>query len=229
MSYNKTKTNSDLGVEIHKYLLDKGVETPGVDYQKDCLERKEKIKKIEHHFTEIMKVLGLDLSDDSLSETPARVAKMYVNEIFWGLDPDAFPKATVIENKMKYDEIIIESNISVKSQCEHHFITIDGSATVAYIPKDKVLGLSKLNRIVEYFSRRPQVQERLTEQIFHALVYILGTEHVAVYIDAKHFCVSHRGVEDNNSSTQTCKLGGAFKNDSATRSEFLTTAKLKNQ
>jgi GTP cyclohydrolase I len=174
---------------------------------------------------EVMKTLGLDLSDDSLAETPKRVAKMYVNEIFWGLDYDAFPKCTTVENKMRYNEMVVERNVSVQSNCEHHFVVIDGLATVAYVPKTRVLGLSKINRIVEYFSKRPQIQERLTEQIFYALQYILDTEDVAVMIDAQHYCVKSRGVEDTGSSTVTSKLGGGFKTDAAARSEFLSIAR----
>jgi GTP cyclohydrolase I len=168
-----------------------------------------------------MRVLGLDLSDDSLIETPKRVAKMYVNEIFWGLDYDAFPKCTTVDNKMKYDEMVIERNVNVQSNCEHHFVVIDGVATVAYIPKQKVLGLSKINRIVEYFAKRPQIQERLTEQVYHALQFILETDDIAVVIDAQHYCVKSRGVEDVGSSTVTSKIGGVFKSDPSVRLEFM--------
>jgi GTP cyclohydrolase I len=169
--------------------------------------------------------MGLDLSDDSLIETPKRVAKMYINEIFWGLDYDAFPKCTAVDNKMEYDEMVIERNVNVQSNCEHHFVVIDGLATVAYIPKNTVLGLSKLNRVVEYFSKRPQVQERLTEQVYYALQYILGTEDIAVVIDAQHYCVKSRGVEDINSRTVTSKIGGIFKRESSVRHEFLSFAR----
>ena len=218
MSYNKTKTNPDLGLEIHQHLVDCGVETP---LKEGGIGRKEKIEKIEEHFRAIMETLGLDLEDDSLQDTPKRVAKMYVNEIFWGLDYEAFPKCTAVENKMHYDEMVVERNINVQSNCEHHFVVIDGFATVGYIPHKKVIGLSKINRVVEYFSKRPQIQERLTEQIYHALSYILGTEDVAVIIDAQHFCVKSRGVEDVGSSTITSKLGGVFKHDPATKAEFM--------
>lgn len=223
MSYNKTKTDPELGRKIHEHLVKMGVETPTTD---DPLDRKEKIDIIEAHFTGIMRALGLDLKDDSLIETPKRVAKMYVNEIFWGLDYDAFPKCTTVENKMKYDEMVVERNVNVQSNCEHHFVIIDGLATVAYVPKDKVLGLSKINRIVEYFAKRPQIQERLTEQVFHALCYILETDDVAVMIDAQHYCVKSRGVEDTGSSTVTTKLGGGFKSDPAARAEFLSIARM---
>jgi GTP cyclohydrolase I len=223
MSYNKTKTDPDLGQKIHEHLVKMGVETPTTDYH---LDRKEKIDVIEAHFTGIMRALGLDLEDDSLMDTPKRVAKMYVNEIFWGLDYDAFPKCTTVANKMNYDEMVVERNVNVQSNCEHHFVIIDGLATVAYVPNEKVLGLSKINRIVEYFAKRPQIQERLTEQVFHALCYILETENVAVMIDAQHYCVKSRGVEDTGSSTVTTKLGGGFKTDAAARAEFLSIARM---
>lgn len=226
MSYNKTKCDPELGAKVHDHLFKMGVETPRAD---NGIDRKLKIAKIEDHFKNIMSILGLDLTDDSLSETPNRVAKMYVNEIFWGLDYDAFPKCTAVENKMKYNEMVVERNISVQSNCEHHFVVIDGLATVAYVPKQKVLGLSKINRIVEYFSKRPQIQERLTEQIFHALCYILETDDVAVLINAKHFCVRSRGVEDTGSSTVTTRLGGGFKTDPAARAEFMRMVSLDDR
>ena len=221
MSYNKTKTDPELGQQVHEHLVKMGVETP---IKKRNLDRKDQIAIIEGNFAEIMRALGLDLTDDSLIDTPKRVAKMYVNEIFWGLDYDSFPKCTTVDNKMKYNEMVVERNVNVQSNCEHHFVIIDGLATVAYVPKDKVLGLSKINRIVEYFSKRPQIQERLTEQIFHTLQFILGTEDVAVMIDAQHYCVKSRGVEDTGSSTVTCRLGGGFKSDPAARQEFLQIA-----
>ena len=223
MSYNKTKTDPELGQKIHEHLVKMGVETPTKD---SALDRKEKIEVIEAHFNGIMRALGLDLEDDSLMDTPKRVAKMYVNEIFWGLDYDAFPKCTTVANKMNYDEMVVERNVNVQSNCEHHFVIIDGLATVAYVPNEKVLGLSKINRIVEYFAKRPQIQERLTEQVFHALCYILETENVAVMIDAQHYCVKSRGVEDTGSSTVTTKLGGGFKTDPAARAEFLSIARM---
>jgi len=221
MSYNKQKTDPELGQRVHEHLVKMGVETPTMPNNTD---RKDKIDIIEGHFTKIMETLGLDLSDDSLIETPKRVAKMYVNEIFWGLDYEAFPKCTTVDNKMKYNEMVVERNINVQSNCEHHFVVIDGLATVAYVPNNRVLGLSKINRIVEYFSKRPQIQERLTEQVFHTLQFILSTEDVAVMIDAQHYCVKSRGVEDTGSSTVTCRLGGGFKSDPAARTEFLNIA-----
>ena len=216
MSLQKTKCDAELGYKIEEYLREKGVNTPTV---LDSLLKKDefKIKRIEKHFDAIMTTLGLDLGDDSLMDTPKRVAKMYVNEIFWGLRPENFPKCTVIENKMGYDEMVIEKDITM--------MTIDGKAHVAYIPKGKVLGLSKLNRIVEYFSRRPQVQERIAEQVYHALVYILGTEDVAVVIEGVHYCVKSRGVEDHSSSTLTAKLGGCFRSEPDCRAEFMSLIK----
>lgn len=223
MSYNKTKTDPELGQKVHEYLVEMGVETPSTNIRMD---RKDKILEIEKHFNFIMQVLGLDLDDDSLRETPNRVAKMFVNEIFWGLDYEAFPKCTTVDNKMHYNEMVVERNVNVQSNCEHHFVVIDGLATVAYVPKQKVLGLSKINRIVEYFSKRPQIQERLTEQIFHTLCFILETDDVAVMIDAQHYCVKSRGVEDTGSSTVTVRLGGGFKSDPSARNEFLSIARM---
>ena len=223
MSYNKTKTDPELGLKVHEHLVKMGVETP---YEDNGIDRKIKIELIEKAFSTIMRTLGLNLSDDSLMETPNRVAKMYVNEIFWGLDYEAFPKCTTVNNKMNYNEMVVERNVNVQSNCEHHFVVIDGVATVAYVPKDKVLGLSKINRIVEYFSKRPQIQERLTEQIFHTLQFILDTEDVAVMIDAQHYCVKSRGVEDTGSSTVTVRLGGGFKTDASARNEFLSIARM---
>ncbi len=223
MAFDKTKTDPALGKKVHEHLMLVGVETPVID---NGLSRKEKIDLIQRNFNEIATTLGLDLNDDSLIDTPKRVAKMYVNEIFWGLDYAAFPKVTVVDNKMKYNEMVVERGISVQSYCEHHFVNIDGLATVAYIPNNKVLGLSKMNRVVEYFSRRPQIQERLTEQIYHALCFILETENVALTIDAKHFCVKSRGVEDTECSTVTSRLGGNFKAHPEVRAEFLALLKM---
>lgn len=217
MSYNKTKCDPELGLKVHDHLIKCGVETPTVP---TGLSRTDKIEIIERKFVDIMNTLGLDLSDDSLVETPRRVAKMFVGEVFWGLDFEAFPKCTTVINKMGYDEMVVEKTITVKSNCEHHFLPIVGSAYVAYIPKEKVLGLSKMPRIVEYFSRRPQIQERLTEQVYHALQYILETDDIAVVIDATHMCVSQRGVEDTSAQTTTSKIGGKFKTDHSARSEF---------
>ncbi len=218
MSFNPQKVDPELGMRVMEYLKTKGVHTPQIE---NDLSDQQKVEYIRDKFSDIMQTLGLDLSDDSLQDTPNRVAKMFVNEIYWGLDYRKFPKMTAVENKMGYESMVLEKNIVVQSNCEHHFVIIDGYAHVAYIPKEKVLGLSKLNRVVEYFSRRPQIQERLTEQIFYTLEYILETSDIAVMVNAKHFCVKSRGVEDINSETITSKVGGCFKDDPSTRMEFL--------
>ena len=206
MSHPSNKSNAELGKKVHEHLLSVGLETPTTNQV--LADSEEKIKQITPLFTQIMDTLGLDLTDDSLVDTPKRVAKMYVNEIFWGLDYSKFPKCTAIENKMEYnDSFVLERNVNVQSNCEHHFVVIDGLATVAYIPHKYVLGLSKLNRIVEFFSKRPQVQERLTEQICETISYITQSPDVAVYIDAKHYCVKSRGIQDTGSST--VKIGRA--------------------
>lgn len=215
------KTNKELGERVREYLIEKGVETPIVDYGENIEKR---MNIVEENFTRIMLALGLDLKDDSLKDTPKRVAKMYLNEIFYGLNYENFPNCSKFENKMHYDEMVIERGISVNSFCEHHFVNIDGSAIIAYIPKTKVIGLSKLNRIVKFFSKRPQVQERLTEQIYHSLSYILETEDIAVIIEATHHCVKSRGVEDQNCDTMTSKLGGVFR-EQGVRMEFFTLIK----
>jgi len=180
-----------------------------------------KIKVIAKNFREIMAVLGLDLENDSLQNTPQRVAKMYVQELFNGLKDENFPKITVQENSFNYDQMLIERGIEINSVCEHHFVPIIGVCHIAYIPKDKVIGLSKLNRVAQYYAARPQVQERLTEQIKSKLVEILGTDDVAVCLDAAHMCVKMRGIKDSNCMTRTTALGGAFKEDNNARSEFL--------
>ncbi len=181
----------------------------------------EKIRKIEHHFAEIMHTLGLDLTDDSLKGTPRRVAKMYVKEIFSGLNPENKPNIALFENKYQYNQMLVERDISLFSNSEHHFVPIYGKAHVAYISNGHVIGLSKLNRIVQYFAKRPQVQERLTIQIGQELQRILGTKDVAVVIDAHHMCVSTRGIKDATSSTVTAFYEGKFA-DEKTRIEFLT-------
>jgi GTP cyclohydrolase IA len=180
----------------------------------------EKIEKIEGHFLEIMKTLGLDMTDDSLKGTPKRVAKMYIKEIFSGLDARNFPKATLFENKFGYKEMLVEKDITFYSNCEHHFVPFFGKAHVAYFGADKVIGLSKLNRIVQYFARRPQVQERLTNQIGKELQIVLQTENVAVFIEASHLCVASRGIKDTNSSTITTFYGGRFVADEM-KNQFL--------
>ena len=188
----------------------------------------EKIAAIEDRFAEIMDILGLDLTDDSLRGTPKRVAKMYVKEIFNGLNPANKPKMALFENKYKYNEMLVEKNISFYSNCEHHFVPIMGKAHIAYISNGTVVGLSKLNRLVDYFAKRPQVQERLTMQIAKELQKDLGTDDVAVLIDAKHLCVASRGVEDDTSSTVTAFYGGKFK-DEKVREEFLRYLGLNTQ
>ncbi|EDM68610.1 MULTISPECIES: GTP cyclohydrolase I FolE [unclassified Moritella] len=203
---------------VRSVLEERGLETPMIGTGLSSTEKKE---RIESHFTEILKLLELDLSDDSLAETPHRIAKMYVNEIFSGLDYASFPKITLIDNKMQVDEMVKVSNITLTSTCEHHFITIDGKATIAYIPRSKIIGLSKINRIVQFFSRRPQVQERLTQQILVALQTLLDSQDVAVSITATHYCVKARGVMDATSETTTTSLGGIFKSRPETRAEFL--------
>ncbi|MDG1037379.1 MAG: GTP cyclohydrolase I FolE [Polaribacter sp.] len=188
----------------------------------------EKIKTIQHHFKIIMEEMGLDLSDDSLSGTPYRVAKMYIKELFYGLNPANKPKLSTFENKYGYKKMLIEQNINIDSACEHHFLPIIGHANVAYIPKDKVIGLSKINRLVDYYARRPQVQERLVIQILSDLQQVLDTKDVIVSVTAKHLCVSSRGIKDQSSYTTTLEYGGCF-SDSAVRNEFLkviTTQKI---
>lgn len=187
----------------------------------------EKIDAIGQHFRAIMELLGLDLKDDSLKGTPHRVAKMYVKEIFRGLNPANKPAATLFENKYRYNEMLVEKNISFYSNCEHHFVPIIGRAHVAYISNGKVIGLSKLNRLVDYYARRPQVQERLTVQIAKELQQTLGTENVAVIIDAKHLCVASRGVKDDTSATVTSFYGGRFK-EQGLRQELLAYIELKS-
>ena len=201
-------------------VLKKITPTPQVENNLSNVEKKEKITAL---FTEIMNTLGLDLTDDSLCETPHRVAKMYVDEIFYGLETSKFPKITIVENKFGYEHAVIEVKIVTNSHCEHHFVPIIGKTHIAYIPKDKVIGLSKLNRIVDYFAKRPQIQERLTLQIHQSLVNILETEDVAVVTDAMHACVKTRGIKDVTSMTRTSKLSGAFKADTCHRAEFLNT------
>jgi len=180
-----------------------------------------KIELIEKNFKDIMQILGLDLSDESLKETPKRVAKMYVREIFSGLNPENKPQPTLFENKFKFNEMLIEKDITIYSYCEHHFVPIIGKAHIAYFPKNHVIGLSKLNRFAQYFARRPQVQERLTIQIANELKETLQTDDVAVLIDADHLCVASRGVNDVNSSTITSSYHGKFLNDNI-RKEFIS-------
>ncbi|MFC6669843.1 GTP cyclohydrolase I FolE [Marinobacterium aestuariivivens] len=209
---------SDEAKLVREVLQEKGLETPLKD---NGMSREQKYERIKGLMTEVVGTLGLDLEDDSLTETPHRIAKMYVSEIFAGLDYSQFPKMALIENKMAVEEMIKVRDIAVVSTCEHHFVTIDGAAKVAYIPGRKIIGLSKINRIVRFFAQRPQVQERLTQQILVALQTLLETDNVAVTINATHYCVKSRGVMDVNSQTETTALGGIFKSDARTREEFL--------
>lgn len=212
--------------EIGDEHLSTGVETP---MRADAFEisEEEKISKIEEHFKSIMEVLGLDLNDDSLKGTPKRVAKMYIKEIFSGLNPENKPKVALFENKYKYNQMLVEKEITFFSNCEHHFVPIFGKAHIAYISNGSVIGLSKLNRIVQYYAKRPQVQERLTMQIANELKKVLMTDDVAVIIDAKHLCVSSRGVQDINSATVTSYYSGKFENEH-TKQEFLKYIDMKS-
>ncbi|TFH89784.1 GTP cyclohydrolase I FolE [Vibrio ouci] len=204
--------------KVREALLARGLETP---MKSSEMNSEQKYNRIKGLLTEVVSTLGLDLTDDSLAETPHRIAKMYVHEIFSGLDYNNFPKISVIDNKMSVDEMVKVSDIDLTSTCEHHFITIDGLAQVAYIPESKILGLSKINRIVRFFAQRPQVQERLTQQILVAIQTLVETDNVAVTIKATHYCVKSRGVMDANSETSTTALGGIFKTNPQTRAEFL--------
>lgn len=219
----KTSPNPDAelseeAILVRDTLLAHGLETPMID---TGLTAEQKYERVKYLMADVVETLGLDLSDDSLAETPHRIAKMYVHEIFSGLDYRHFPRVSLIDNKMGADEMVRIRDIDLTSTCEHHFVTIDGVARVAYIPRDRIIGLSKINRIVRFFGQRPQVQERLTRQILVALQALLGTEDVAVSIDATHYCVKSRGVMDSNSQTSTTALGGCFRENIHTRAEFL--------
>jgi len=194
-----------------------------------ALSEDEKIEKIQEHVAAILDILGMDLTDDSLKGTPKRVAKAYVKEIFGGLNPDRRPSASTFENKYEYGEMLVEKNITLYSTCEHHLLPIIGKAHIAYISNGNVVGLSKMNRIVEYYARRPQVQERLTLQVIEELQRILKTENVACIIDAKHLCVNSRGIRDVASSTVTAEYGGVFKTNETLRKEFLSYIQLETE
>jgi len=222
----KTKENNH-SVSNHEFLrilendsVENKAETP-LRANAFELSNQEKIEKITYHFQKIVETLGLDLNDDSLKGTPSRVAKMYVNEVFSGLHPNNKPGVTLFENKFQYNQMLVEKNIKVHSYCEHHFVPIIGKAHIAYFSNEHVIGLSKINRIVDHFARRPQVQERLTEQIAEELMQVLKTDDVAVIIEAEHMCVSMRGIKDNGSSTTTSSFRGKFTN-SEIKNEFLT-------
>ena len=217
---DENPNNNELTVEeIGDTHMMTSIDTPMRDDAFD-LSDEEKIERIQEYFAGIMETLGLDLNDDSLSGSPKRVAKMYVNELFNGLKPENKPRAATFENKYQYNRMLVEKNITVNSACEHHFLPIIGNAHVAYISSGKVIGLSKINRIVEYYSRRPQVQERLALQVLNELKSILDSEHVAVLIEAKHLCVTTRGIRNEHSTTITAEYSGKFKEEE-TRKEFL--------
>jgi len=210
------KYDAELGQQVHNHLIELGVETPmngGYEHNVGFIGMK---------FYDIMEKLGCDMDDDSMRDSPNRVATMFLDELFSGMDYEKFPRCTIFENKMNFDSMVVQKNIIVKSVCEHHFQTIYGKCHVAYIPTGNVIGLSKLNRVVNFFARRPQVQERLTEQAYRALQLILDTDNVAVYMECDHFCVKARGVEDVNSSMVTSRLGGAFFDIPQARAEFMS-------
>lgn len=219
--HTNTENNklSNEAIAVKNALLKAGLETP-MD-SSITMSNEAKIRRIKSLMAEMLTVLGLDLNDDSLQDTPQRIAKMYVSEIFSGLDYSTFPKISTVENKMNVEEMVKISDINLTSTCEHHFVVIDGFAKVAYIPQDRVIGLSKINRIVRFFAQRPQVQERLTRQILVALQTLLSTDDVAVTINAKHYCVIARGIKDNSSTTETSALGGVFKTDPEQRRQFI--------
>ncbi len=214
------KSNHSISEELGDNHIATSLETPLRD-DAFVLSDEEKVERIQQHFTEIMNVLGMDMTDDSLRGTPKRVAKMFVHELFGGLNPERAPSMSTFENKYGYNEMLVEKDIVVYSTCEHHFLPIVGRAHVGYISKGKVIGLSKMNRIVDHFAKRPQVQERLTMQIVNSMQEALGTEDVACVIDAKHLCVNSRGIRDIDSSTVTAEFGGLFKSDETKRKEFL--------
>lgn len=214
------EADAELGKKVHKRLLELGIETP-IKVHPGYIDADERRGFIGDMVFDILSALGMDMQDDSLKDTPRRVAKMYCEEIFNGLDYANFPKCTTVENKMGYDEIVLVRNNVVRSTCEHHLQPIYGKASIAYIPDKCVLGLSKFSRVVDFFSSRPAVQERLTEQIYAALAFILGTEDVAVVIQASHFCMRMRGVKDSCSDTVTSKMGGRFRTSDALRTETL--------
>jgi len=232
MKQKETLLNT-MGINFSQSYDEMGDEHIGTSHdtplREDAFEMDDELKMelIEKHFREIMHVLGLDLTDDSLKGTPKRVAKMYIKEIFSGLDPKNKPDVKLFENKYKYNEMLVEKDITFHSNCEHHFVPIIGKAHVAYISNGTVIGLSKINRIVQYFAKRPQVQERLTMQIGNELKEMLGTEDVAIIIDAHHMCVSSRGIQDVNSATVTSYYSGKFEKDEHSRNEFMKYISMK--
>lgn len=232
MKQKETLLNT-MGINFSQSYDEMGDEHIGTSHdtplREDAFEMDDELKMelIEKHFREIMHVLGLDLTDDSLKGTPKRVAKMYIKEIFSGLDPKNKPDVKLFENKYKYNEMLVEKDITFHSNCEHHFVPIIGKAHVAYISNGTVIGLSKINRIVQYFAKRPQVQERLTMQIGNELKEMLGTDDVAIIIDAHHMCVSSRGIQDVNSATVTSFYSGKFEKDEHSRNEFMKYISMK--
>lgn len=218
----REKTDAVLGKKIHEHLVNLGLESP-FNFEKVAVDAATKIAAIKEKMVEILDIIGVDQTNDSVCDTANRVAKMYVNETMWGMDYNNFPKIMTFENKMGYNEMVTERSSS-DSLCSHHLVPILGKVIISYIPKNKVIGLSKLNRIVEFFSRRPQEAERMTEQIAAALEYILETEDVAVFVEGTHLCVSWRGVGDSEGVTTTAHLGGSYMSQ-ATRSEFMMVAK----
>ena len=218
VSGHDTAPISELAIAVRDALIQQGLETPLVP---SALNPQQKYQRIKSLMTDVVATLGLDLSNDSLAETPHRIAKMYVHEIFSGLDYAHFPSISLIENTFGGREMVKVDSIALSSTCEHHFVTIDGMATVAYVPSKLVIGLSKINRIVRFFAQRPQVQERLTRQILVALQVLLDTDDVAVSIGATHHCVKSRGVMDTGSKTSTSALGGRFLEDTSLRNQFV--------
>ncbi len=216
------QTISPEAEKVRQILTEHGLETPMLSQKKSKEQRR---TEIQHKMQEVLALIGLDLEDDSLHETPARLAKMYIDEIFRGLDYQHFPKITKIKNTMQLTEPVQVNNITLLSTCEHHFMTIDGTVAVAYYPNKWILGLSKLNRIVDFFAKRPQVQERFTKQLLLALQTILETQDVAIYVNAVHYCVKGRGIQDSNSHTVTSAYGGVFLNDRKERRIFLECIK----
>lgn len=211
-------SDKDLGERVHQYLIQQGVETP--TNADGHIMWGEAHKHLENGISKFMGAMNLDLSDDSLQDTPNRVAKMFCEELFSGLNYENFPKCTAVENKMNTREMVVVKRIATTSVCEHHFQTIDGFTYIGYIPDQLVMGLSKFSRITNFFARRPQVQERMTEQIYHALTHILGTFDVAVYQDCAHYCMKARGVGESSTSTVTSRMGGRFMSNEALRKEF---------
>lgn len=215
-----SKNDAELGQRIKQHLADMNVESP-IDFERyESTSSEEKIAIIKEKMTEVLETIGFDLTNDSVIDTPKRMAKMWVNEVMSGLDYSTFPRIMTFENKFNAAGMVVQRNVKSMSLCSHHLVTIDGTAHVAYIPSKKVIGLSKIARVVDFFSRRPQEAERLTLQIFHALQYILETDDIAVFLSGVHYCMKARGADEANADTVTVKLGGAFLNDHQIRKEF---------